>query len=113
MSRRSSLMMVVPPPVRQSLRRLGANLKTARLRRNLSLDTVATKIGIDPRVVADAERGRPSTDIAVYMSLLWVYGLLKTAEDLAAPEIDRMGIILASLGDRPGKRTISGFGDDL
>lgn len=57
MSRSNPLLTALPFPVEQSLKRLGANLKTARLRRNLSLTAVAEKIGANRRVIADAENG--------------------------------------------------------
>ncbi|MCU7936191.1 MAG: helix-turn-helix domain-containing protein [Candidatus Thiodiazotropha sp. (ex Dulcina madagascariensis)] len=59
----------------QALKRLGANLRTARLRRNLTIKEIADKIGTGPRAVMDAEKGRPSTGIVVYTALLWAYDL--------------------------------------
>jgi transcriptional regulator with XRE-family HTH domain len=38
--------------VEQALKRLGANLRTARLRRNLTLRAVAEKIGTGARAVS-------------------------------------------------------------
>jgi DNA-binding XRE family transcriptional regulator len=62
---------------------LGTNLRTARLRRNLTIEDVAQKIGTGPRAVSDVEKGKISTSIAVYTALLWAYDLLLPMEELA------------------------------
>ena len=41
--------------VEQALKTLGANIRTARLRRNLTIGEMAEKIGTGERAVADAE----------------------------------------------------------
>jgi transcriptional regulator with XRE-family HTH domain len=81
-----------PYAVEQAIRRLGANLRTARLRRNLTIEDVAGKIGTGPRAVSDAERGKVSTGIAVYTALLWIYDLLGPMAVLADPATDDEGL---------------------
>jgi transcriptional regulator with XRE-family HTH domain len=111
--RPNPLLTAVPFPVEQSLRRLGASLRMARLRRNLTLEAVAARIGTNRRVVADAERGKPSTGIAVYAALLWVFGLLPQLDEVAAPERDREGLALSTLRDRRRARPSGGLDDDF
>jgi transcriptional regulator with XRE-family HTH domain len=113
MSRRNALLAAIPFPVEQSLRRLGASLKTARLRRNLSLESVAEKIGTNRRVIADAENGKPTTGIAIYAALLWAYGLLLQLDDVATPERDREGLTLSNLRERTRARIGTGLDDDF
>ena len=69
MTARNKLLTAPPYAVEQSLKRLGADLRTARLRRNLTIDDVAEKIGTGPRAIGDAEKGKPSTSAAVYAAL--------------------------------------------
>ena len=113
MSRSNALLTALPSPVEQSLNRLGVNLKTARLRRNLPLESVAEKIGTNRRVIADAENGKPSTGIAVYLALLWTYGLLPQLDEVASPERDREGQTLSNLRDRTRARKAGGLDDDF
>jgi len=89
-------MLTTAPPyaVEQAIRRLGANLRTARLRRNLTIEEVAQKIGTGPRAVMDAEKGKPSTGAVVYVALLWTYGLLEPFAALADPAADEEGLML-------------------
>lgn len=113
MKGRNPLLEAPPFEVDQTLRRLGANLKTARLRRNLTLESVAAKIGTNRRVIADAEKGKPSTGVAIYAALLWVYGLLSQLDDVATSERDHEGLTLSNLRDRSRARKRGGLDDDF
>ena len=92
MARKNSLVTAPPFEVEQALRRLGGNLRTARLRRNLTLETVAGKIGAGVRAIRDAEAGRPGASAAVYAALLWAYDLLRPLADIADPALDKGGL---------------------
>jgi transcriptional regulator with XRE-family HTH domain len=113
MARPNALLLAPPYPVEQGLRRLGGNLKTARLRRNLTLESVAAKIGASRRVIADAESGKPSTGAAIYVALLWAYDLLNQLDELASPERDKEGQTLSNLRDRTRAREGQGLDDDF
>lgn len=93
MGKKNTLTQAPPYPVEQAIKSLGANLRTARLRRNMTIADVAKKIGTGPRAVADAEQGKITTGIAVYTALLWAYDLLKPMDDLADPALDEEGLI--------------------
>ena len=84
-----------PYPVERALKTLGGNLRTARVRRGLTMEEAAHKIGTGYRAIMDAERGKPSSSVAVYAALLWLYDLLPAFEDLASPVKDAHGLALA------------------
>jgi transcriptional regulator with XRE-family HTH domain len=113
MSARNKLLTAPPYPVEQGLKRLGAHLRTARLRRNLTMADMAEKIGTGSRAVADAERGKPSTGIAVYVALLWAFDLLDQLGDVAAPERDSEGQTLALARERARARPNAGLDNDF
>ena len=85
---------------------MGANLRTARLRRNMTIKEVAERIGAGERAVADAEKGQPGTACSVYLALLWVYDLLSQMEPVADPALDAQG--LARLPQRERARASTG-----
>ncbi len=95
MSKKNTLTQAPPYAVEQAIERLGANLRTARLRRNLTIKDVADKIGTGPRVVSDAEQGKITTGIAAYTALLWTYDLLGPMEQLADPTADETGLAMS------------------
>jgi len=80
-----------PAAVQEALERLGRNIRTARLRRKLPQEELAQRMGVSRFVVADIEKGKPTTGIAAYMGALWVLGLLTHMRDVADPERDEEG----------------------
>jgi hypothetical protein len=65
---------------------------------------MAQRIGTGARAVADAEKGKPSTSIAVYAAMLWALQLLDQMTDVAAPEHDDEGQTLALARERARAR---------
>lgn len=94
MSRVSRISQSPPAAVENALGRLGRNVRTARLRRKLSREALAERIGISRYVMADIENGKPTTAIAAYLGALWALGLLKDVLLLADPDRDEEGKIL-------------------
>src|ERR1700680_3846349 len=95
MKARNALLGATPYQVERTLRKLGGDLRTARLRRNLTSEEAAQKIGTSRFAVAGAEKGKPSNSAAVYAALLWAYGLIDRLADLADPSTDEEGARLA------------------
>lgn len=113
MAARNLLTEAPPYAVEHAVKRLGANLRIARLRRNLTIEEVAQKIGTGRRAVMDAEKGKPSTGIAVYMALLWTYDLLGSIDDLADPARDEHGMILERASGRIRASSARGLDNDF
>ena len=113
MSATNKLFVAPPHPVEKALNALGTNLRTARIRRKMTIDEVATRIGTGPRAVMDAEKGKPSTGVAVYLALLWAYGLLAPVEDLADPMKDKEGLARGSAAERVRARNSGALDNDF
>jgi len=105
---RSQLSTAPPQAVEAALQKLGANLRTARLRRNLSLAELASKVGVDRHVIADAESGKLGTNAGVYIGMLWAMNLLQSLNAVAEPRADEEGLALAGLDERERARTAGG-----
>ena len=113
MKPRNPLLGAPPYEVERAVKKLGADLRTARLRRNLTAAEVAERIGTSRFAVADAERGKPSTSVAVYAALLWVYGLAVRLADAADPGADEEGARLALLRTPLRARHRKNLGDEF
>ena len=110
---RNRLLDAPPYPVEQALKRLGGNLRTARIRRNYTIDEVAEKIGTGRRAIMDAERGKVSTGVGVYAALLWAYDLLQPLEGVASPSQDEQGLALAAAKAKTRARKSGGLDSDF
>jgi transcriptional regulator with XRE-family HTH domain len=113
MAATNKLFAAPPYPVEKALKALGTNLRTARVRRKMTIENVATRIGTGSRAIMDAEKGKASTGIAVYMALLWVYGLLTPVEDLADPTKDKEGLARESATGRVRARKSGALDSDF
>lgn len=113
MTAKNTLIQAPPYPVERAIKRLGANLRTARLRRNLTIEEIGEKIGTGPRAVSDAEKGKISTGIAVYTALLWAYDLLGPMNELADPALDDEGLSLSFSKERARARAKKELDDDF
>ena len=109
-----NLLGTAPPyEIERALKRLGSNLRTARLRRNLTIEEVAEKIGTGPRAVFDAEKGKPTTGAVVYTALLWAYDLLGPFDALADPAHDKEGLAMVDSRERARGRETGALDNDF
>lgn len=113
MVRTNKLQQAPPYEVEQSMKRLGDNLRIARIRRRLTIGDVAERIGTGPRAVMDAEKGKPSTGFVVYAALLWLYDQLHQLESLADPTKDEEGLSLEMARARTRVRKGRGLKGDF
>lgn len=105
---RSQLTKAPPFAVQDALKRLGRNLRTARLRRNLSLADLAGKLGVDRHVLSDAESGKIGTGAGIYVGMLWAMNLLQSLDGVADPKADEEGLALSGLDERERARAGGG-----
>ena len=94
MPRTSIISHATPAEVQDALRRLGRDLRTARLRRRLRLEDLAERIGVSRFTLANVEKGKPTTAVAAYVGALWALGLLGDLDAVADPATDGEGIAL-------------------
>ncbi len=85
----------LPSPVSAEIRRIGAGIRTARLRRNMSQEELAERIGVSFHTVRHMEGGKPGTAFGTYVHALWVLGILDTLASAADPALDEEGLVLA------------------
>jgi transcriptional regulator with XRE-family HTH domain len=95
-----------PVQVEIALRQLGADLRTARVRRDITLAEVAAKLGLTRQVIARAEQGHPTTAISVYVALMWMFGFVERFAEVADPAKDLEALALLKARD-PSKATRS------
>jgi transcriptional regulator with XRE-family HTH domain len=84
----------LPPELKIGLVKLGENIRTARKRRQWTIEEMASRIFVTRQTLSRLEHGDPGATLSVLISALWVLGLEKQLFQVAAPEDDKAGIFL-------------------
>ena len=77
--------------VEELLQQVGQNIKTARIRRNLTILELANRVHVDERTISRLEKGDPSINFKNLVTVLMVLGLEDSVFDLADPNADELG----------------------
>jgi len=83
--------MQIPVSVGAGLKKLGADLKNARLRRRLKMVTVAERAGISRETLAKIQKGDPGVSMGSYASVVFALGLGTKWMNLADIDHDKAG----------------------
>jgi transcriptional regulator with XRE-family HTH domain len=101
-----------PAAVVEAVAKLGQDIATARVRRQLREEDLATRAGITRATLRRVEAGVLGTGIGAYAAALWALGLHGDLAHLAAPERDLEGQTLEAA--RRGERVRPpGLSDDF
>jgi transcriptional regulator with XRE-family HTH domain len=104
----------VPAQVGRELERIGLGIETARLRRNMSQQELADRVGVSIHTIRAVEAGKAGTAIGSYAHALWVLGLIGTLSSVADPGLDAEGLVLeGSDRRRKGGRLRHRISDDF
>lgn len=86
----------LPLPVRRVLRKLGSDIREARLRRRIQTAVMADRVQISRPTLWKLEKGDPSVGIGAYATALYVLGMVDRLADVADIRNDPVGQRLAS-----------------
>jgi len=81
-------------PVTRALRKLGGDLRDARLRRRIATAIMAQRAGISRMTLAKVEKGEPGVGAGTYATVLFILGMLDRLTELAAAGHDEVGLAL-------------------
>lgn len=84
----------IPLPVVRALRKLGGDIRDARLRRRIPTTTMAQRASISRTTLAKVEKGDPGVQLGIYATVLFVLGLTNRIGDLADVRHDSAGLEL-------------------
>ena len=82
---------VLPIPVRRILRKLGRDIRDARLRRRIPTEIMAERASISRTTLNKVEKGDPGVALGIYATVLFVLGLAEHLDDLADIRNDPIG----------------------
>lgn len=84
----------LPLPVRNALRKLGADIRDARLRRRISTTIMAQRALVARMTLHRLERGDATVSMGAYATVLFVLGMTDRLAELADVRFDRLGLLL-------------------
>lgn len=83
-----------PTAVAELAERLGARIRTARVRRKLRKEDLASRAGLSRNAIDAVEAGKLTTGLGTYLQALWAMGLAEGLDLIADPGLDRDGLAL-------------------
>lgn len=84
----------LPLPVRRHLRKLGSDIRAARIRRRIRATTMAERALFSRTTLHKIERGDPGVSMGNYATALFVLGLHDGIPELADRRRDALGLDL-------------------
>lgn len=91
---KTQLDLMVPIPVRRALRKLGQDIRDARLRRRIPTAVMAERASISRTTLNKIEKGDPGVSLGNYANVLFVLGMAERLGDLADVRTDVVGLEL-------------------
>ncbi len=83
---------ILYPQVQKRLEDLGYRIKLARLRRKISIETVANRAKVSRKSVWEVEKGSPSVAMGIYINVFMAIGMLGEIDKILVD--DPLGRIL-------------------
>lgn len=102
-----------PAAVADSVAKLGQDIATARVRRQLREEDLARKAGITRTTLRRVEAGALGTGIGAYVAVLWALGLHGDLAAVATPERDLEGQTLEAARRGERVRLPTALSDDF
>lgn len=81
----------IPMNVNKALKAIGANLKEARIKRNLTMSLVEQRAQITHVSLTKVEKGESSVSIGIYAKVIFVLGLIDELYNFINPINDTVG----------------------
>jgi transcriptional regulator with XRE-family HTH domain len=83
--------LTTPIPVRHAMRKLGQDIRDARLRRRISTEMLAERASISRMTLYNVERGDVNVSVGSYATILFVLGMIDRLKNLADASEDTLG----------------------
>jgi transcriptional regulator with XRE-family HTH domain len=88
---KSTASSTLPIPVRRAVRKLGQDIRDARLRRRIPTKILAERASISRMTLYNVENGDVNVSMATYATILFVLGMVDRVGDLADASEDTLG----------------------
>lgn len=83
-----------PTPVKKALKKLGEDIRIARIRRRIPMELMAKRASISRTTLTKIEKGDPSVAFGTYAIVIFILGLISNLENLIDAVKDELGFDL-------------------
>lgn len=81
----------LPIPVKRALSKLGKDIRSARIRRRITMELMANRASISRTTLTKIEKGDPSVSFGSYATVIFILGLTSNLENLFDVHKDELG----------------------
>lgn len=81
----------LPIPVKRALRKLGNDIRAARIRRRITMALMSERASISRTTLTKIEKGNPSVSLGAYATVIFILGLLSNLASLLEISKDELG----------------------
>ena len=85
---------LLPLPVERSLKKFGTDIRIARLKRKITVEMMAERIGIHRSTYSKIEKGDSMVGLGIYAAALFILGFGTPLGDLIDQKSDDTGLLL-------------------
>lgn len=93
---RSTVSDTLPPKIKRTLAKLGADIAVARKRRSLTTSMMAERIGVAKSTYLKIEKGDPSVSMGAYTMAFFALGFDEALNEILDAKRDEQGLLLAA-----------------
>lgn len=81
----------LPIPVKKALKKLGHDIRVARIRRRITMDLMSKRASISRTTLTKIEKGDPSVSFGIYATVIFILGLVSNLANLLDANRDELG----------------------
>jgi transcriptional regulator with XRE-family HTH domain len=85
---------VLPIPVKRALKKLGIDIRNARILRRITVAMMAERANVTAVTVSKVEKGDPSVSFGTYAVVIFILGMINKLQDLLDLSEDTVGRLL-------------------
>lgn len=83
-----------PVPVKKALKKLGRDIRIARIKRRIPMELMANRASISRTTLTKIEKGDPSVSFGTYATIIFILGLVANLAGLVDASKDELGFDL-------------------
>jgi transcriptional regulator with XRE-family HTH domain len=81
----------LPDDLAGALKKVGADIRRARIRRGMTQEELAGRVMVNRRTLGQLEKGAPEVAVGILLRTLNALGIDESFKEIASPDMDKIG----------------------